>query len=100
MTEMDYHQDYGHMEYERRRIQYLEGRIGKITEYHPLTELERGVLADMIMTIRGESAVVMDQEKAVRQYSAVIDWLQSTGRISPREWHDLKKLPSEKGADA
>lgn len=66
-------------------------RIREITKDHPLTELEVGTLAEYW----DQCELARQADTNARQYveyRTVVDWLQSTSRISPREHRELMEL--------
>lgn len=64
---------------------WVREEIRRITVMHPLLDLESNFL-----TYYARESVLSDRQKT--DYRAIIDWLHSTSRISPRERDELKKL--------
>ena len=63
-----------------------------ITQAHPLQDVEAEYLAELILETHGEGGVQTAPADAVRTYRAILSWLESTSRISPREHQELKDL--------
>ena len=73
-----------------RYEQALE-RIRLITKDHPLTELETTMLAeyaDQAINTRKQDGVL----QVTRDYQTIVDWLEATSRISPKEHNELLEV--------
>jgi hypothetical protein len=63
-------------------------RIREITKDHPLTDLETMMLGDYADQCTVER--MADGNAAqVKEFRTVVDWLECTGRISPKEHREL-----------
>lgn len=69
-------------------------RIREITKDHPLTEVELDMLAEY-----AEQCVLARQadgnREHVKEYKTVVDWLESTSRISPKAHRELQAIPND-----
>ena len=74
-----------HMSYEE-----IRARIVEVLKDHPLGEIETDMLAEY-----ADFSWQSDQQKAVEAYRTVVEWLEFSSRISPREEKDLKNLMLE-----
>lgn len=66
-------------------------RIREITKDHPLTEVE----LDMLAEYADQCELARQADTNARQYleyRTVVDWLQSTSRICPKEHRELMEL--------
>ena len=66
-------------------------RIREITKDHPLSDVE----VDMLAEYADQCELARQADTNARQYleyRTVVDWLQSTSRISPREHRELMEL--------
>lgn len=73
---------------ESRLHRWTVREIRRITEHHPLYDDEANFLA---YYARGSAL----SGQGLLEFRAVINWLHSTSRISPRERDELKKLTEE-----
>lgn len=74
-----------HMSYEE-----IRARIITILKDHPLNEIETDMLAEY-----ADLSWQSNQQKAVMAYRTVVEWLECSSRISPREEKDLQNLMLE-----
>ena len=75
---------------------WLVGKITVITKDHPLREVEAEWLAEMIMETQGCGFVVgKTKKKAMTEFRAVIGFLESSSRLSPKEHKDLILLAAQ-----
>lgn len=75
---------------------WLVGKIGVITKDHKLQTVEAEWLAEMIMETQGCGFVVgKTKKKAMTEYRAVVGFLESSSRISPKEHKDLILLAAQ-----
>lgn len=74
-----------HMSYEE-----IRARIVTILKDHPLGEIETDMLAEY-----ADLSWQCNRPKAVEAYRTVVEWLECSSRISPREERDLQNLMLE-----
>lgn len=74
-----------HMSYDE-----IRARIVTILKDHPLNEIETDMLAEY-----ADLSWQSNQQKAVMAYRTVVEWLECSSRISPREEKDLQNLMLE-----
>ena len=65
------------------RYEQAREKIREITKGHPLTEVETDMLAEYAE--QALNTKPLENKKERMEYGVVVDWLQSTSRISPRE---------------
>lgn len=66
-------------------------RIREITKDHPLTDVEADMLAEYAEQALNARAQDGRREQN-RDYQTIVDWLEVTSRISPREQRELKEI--------
>ena len=68
----------------------IRARIVTILKDHPLGEIETDMLAEY-----ADLSWQCNRPKAVEAYRTVVEWLECSSRISPREERDLQNLMLE-----
>ena len=63
---------------------------------HRLTDLERDYLAEILMECRGESNITTDPEKAQGELHTILDFLECSSRIAPRERQRILEYAGDK----
>lgn len=68
----------------------IRARIVTILKDHPLNEIETDMLAEY-----ADLSWQCNRPKAVEAYRTVVEWLECSSRISPREEKDLQNFMLE-----
>lgn len=77
------------------RYEQARERIRDATKDHPLKDLETDMLAEYLEQVLNNLRDARCPGKPGQEYRTIIDWLQVTSRISPKEHGDLAKISDE-----
>ena len=70
----------------------VRARIEEILTAHPLRDVETDYVAEIVLECHGAGGVTKQIPQAAAEYKWLLDFLESTSRISPAEHKALYRL--------